>query len=106
MKAGKLRHRVILQRLSAGDDGYGGITEIWQEVAVLWAQVEPLRGNERYRAQAITAELSHKVTIRYRKNVVPQMRLVIGEQILNIQAVIDPEERHVLLELLCSEEGV
>jgi len=103
MNAGKLRHRVTIQQLVATDDGYGGITETWQDVATVWAAVEPLRGTERYRAQQVQAELSHKVTIRYRPGIKPDMRLKYGDRILEIEAVIDVEERHRWLELLCSE---
>ena len=103
MKVGKLRHRVTIQRLEEVDDGYGGVEEKWQNVATVWASVEPLRGNERYTAQQVQAELTHKVTIRYRAGIKPQMRLVYGNRILEIEAVIDVEERHKWIELLCSE---
>lgn len=103
MNAGKLRHRVTIQELVRTDDGYGGITETWQDVATVWAAVEPLRGNERYRAQQVQAELTHKVAMRYRVGVKPQMRLLYAGRVLEIEAVIDVEERHRWLELLCSE---
>lgn len=103
MNAGKLRHRVTIQELVRADDGYGGIIETWQDVATVWAAVEPLRGSERYRAQQVQAELSHKVTMRYQAGVKPQMRLLHNGRVLNIEAVIDVEERHRWLELLCSE---
>lgn len=103
MSAGKLRHRVTIQQLVKADDGYGGIVETWQDVATVWATVEPLRGSERYRAQQVQSELTHKVTMRYRPGVKPQMRLLYGDRVLEIEAVIDVEERHRWLELLCSE---
>lgn len=103
MNAGKLRHRVTIQELVRADDGYGGITETWQDVATVWAAVEPLRGSERYRAQQVQSELAYKVTMRYRAGIKPQMRLVYGGRVLEIEAVIDVEELHRWLELLCSE---
>jgi len=101
---GQLRHRVTLQQAVEQDDGYGGRTVTWQDVATVWAAVEPLRGDERYRAQQVRAQLSHRVTIRYRPGVRPGMRVVYGGRLLAITAVIDPEERHERLELLCEEE--
>ena len=103
MNAGKLRHRVTIQKLEEVDDGYGGIEEKWQDMITVWAVVEPLRGNERYTAQQVQAELTHKVTIRYKPGIKPDMRLKYGDRILEIEAVIDVEERHRWLELLCSE---
>ena len=88
MNTGKLRQRVTIQELVRTDDGYGGITETWQDVATVWAAVEPLRGNERYRAQQVQSELSHKVTMRYRAEIKPQTRLLYGVRVLEIEAVL------------------
>lgn len=101
--AGKLRHRVTLQELVKTDDGYGGIAETWRDVATVWAAVEPLSGDERYAAQQVQSDLTHRVTIRYRAGVRPQMRVMYAGRVLQIVAVIDREERHRYLELLCSE---
>lgn len=103
MSVGKLRHRVTIQGLIRADDGYGGITETWQDVATVWAAVEPLRGTERYRAQQVQAELSHKVVMRYREGIKPHLRLLYNGRVLEIEAVVDVEERHRWFELLCSE---
>lgn len=103
MNAGKLRHRVTVQRLVKQDDGYGGIIETWQDVATLWAVVEPLRGWERFAAQQVQSALSHKVTLRYRPGITPQMRLLYGTRVLTVESVVDVGERHERLELLCSE---
>jgi SPP1 family predicted phage head-tail adaptor len=103
MNAGKLRQRVKIQELARVEDGYGGYAEAWRDVAAAWAAVEPLRGSERYAAQQVQAELTHRVVMRYRPGVRPQMRLVYGDRVLEIAAVIDMEERHKWLELLCTE---
>lgn len=100
---GKLRHRITLQELVKTDDGYGGIVETWQDVATVWAAIEPLKGTERYQAQQVQSELTHKVTIRYRAGIKPQMRILYGNRVFDIEAVIDVDERHRWLELLCSE---
>ncbi len=103
MSVGKLRHRVTIQQLVNTDDGAGGSIETWQNVATVWAAIEPLRGNERYAAQQVQSTLTHKVTIRYREGIKPQMRLTYKGRIFDIESVIDIEERHHWLELFCSE---
>lgn len=103
MRPGNLRHRVTLQQLSRIDDGAGGYIETWIAVATVWADVYPLKGQELYQAQQVQANLSHRVTIRYRAGVEPSMRLQYGTRTLAIEAVIDPEERHRELILMCSE---
>ena len=40
MSVGKLRHRVTIQGLIRADDGYGGITETWQDVATVMGSGE------------------------------------------------------------------
>ncbi len=106
IRAGRLRHRIILQSPGGGTaDGGGGVSVAWTDVATVWAAIEPFKGRERLHAQQIENPLSHKVTIRHRGDVTPKMRLKFGARLLNIRAVIDPAERGRVLELLC-EEGV
>lgn len=100
---GKLRHRITIQELIKVDDGYGGTVETWQNIATVWAAIAPLRGSERYTAQQVQSELTHKVTIRYRAGIKTQMRIVYKDKIFEIEAIIDVEERRQWLELLCSE---
>jgi len=103
MNAGKLRHRATIQQLVNTDDGAGGSIETWQDIATVWAAIEPLRGNERYTAQQVQSTLTHKVTIRYREGIKPQMRLTYKGRIFDIVSAIDIKELHQWLELLCSE---
>lgn len=103
MKPGNLRHRITLEQITRASDGAGGYTETWSVVANVYADVYPLKGQERYDAQQIQATQSHRVTIRYRAGITPDMRVKYGARILRIDAVIDPEERHRELILMCSE---
>jgi len=100
---GKLRHRVTIQNKVTLLDGYGGVTSTWQDVATVWASVEPLNGRELYAAQQVKAELTHRIRIRYMSGIKPEMRIAFDNRTFEIEAIIDPEERHESLELLCSE---
>ncbi len=101
--SGALRHRVILQAPQETADGGGGASVTWTDVAVVWAEIAPLRGTERLRAGQLEAALTHRVTIRYRAGVTPEMRVAFGNRLFNIRAVIDPGERRRRLDLLCEE---
>ena len=104
-QAARLRHRVTLQEAASAADQYGQPVETWAAVATLWAAVEPLRGREFYQAQQVNADLTHKVTIRYRAGVSEKQRILYGSRILEIASPpIDREERHIDLELLCVEK--
>lgn len=105
MPVGQMRERVIIQQESNVSDGMGGVTLGWSAVATVWARVAPLRGMEAQQARQVQDVQSYKVTMRYRSDVTPKMRLVWGSKTLNIRAVINPDEKSRYSELLC-DEGV
>jgi SPP1 family predicted phage head-tail adaptor len=103
MNAGELRQKLTIQTLTRTPDGYGGYTKAWNDFATTWAKIQPLRGDERYKAQQVMNTVSHKITLRYLDGIKPQMRAISGSRIFNILAVINVEEKNELIELLCEE---
>ena len=70
----------------------------------VWARIEPLRAYyEQYKEK--TEDLS-KITIRYRDNIDNSMVVQYKNRLYRINAVIDPYESHVKLELMCSIKKV
>ena len=102
MRIGRLRHRVTIQTSEAVRDSYGGQTTEWVDEKTVWASIEPLRGEERFLAQQVTASTTTKIVMRYRPLSTDQ-RIKHGETIYDIQSVIDPEKRHEMLEVMCTE---
>lgn len=100
---GKLRHRITFQQESLTPDGMGGSTKTWTSLGTVSAQVEPLSGKEFFQAQQIQSSVTHKVTMRYRANTIPSLRILFGTRTFDVNAVLDPEERHIQLILLCTE---
>lgn len=101
--AGELRHLVVIQDRSLAQDSFGGQLRNWTDFISARAAVKPLTGRELELAQAIAAETSHQVTLRYRAGITPAQRLIYAGRIFNIHAVIDVDERHMKLVLLVSE---
>jgi SPP1 family predicted phage head-tail adaptor len=99
---GALRDRLTLESPSRADDGGGGAAITWTSVADLWASIQPITGDERLRADAVSGRVTHQVWIRYRADVVPAMRFVAGARILDIVAVLDGSRRD-RLQCLCEE---
>lgn len=62
---GNLRHRITIQSLSLTEDGQGGSSQSWADLATVWAQVEPVSTRERLYAEQIEYQRTHKVVIRY-----------------------------------------
>lgn len=102
MRAGKLRHRVTIQRAVEEQDEFGAAVETWVNVGQVWASVEPLRGREYFQAEGVQAETDTRIRMRYYKEaIVPKMRVVHGATIYDIESVIDVETRGRELELMC-----
>lgn len=89
MKAGKLRHRVEIHRLNQAvqDPQTGDVTSGWQQLAVVWASVEPLSGREFIAAQASQSEVSARVTMR-KTDVCATDKLRHRGEFYNIHAVL------------------
>jgi SPP1 family predicted phage head-tail adaptor len=109
LRAGSLRHRVTLQSLGTRtDDGMGGGSILPVDEATLNASIEPLSGEERLEAGQLETALTHRIRTRFIPGVKPHWRVryidrYAGERVFDIDSVIDPEERHRELELMCTE---
>jgi SPP1 family predicted phage head-tail adaptor len=104
VRAGELRHRVVIQKkpTTVARNGFGEEVIAWQVLATTWARVETLSGGEAIEQARAGATLTHRVTMRYQRNVVPEMRVVWDERTLEIHAVV-PDERKRVMALECSE---
>lgn len=105
MRIGDLRDRVTIQNFIRTPDEYGGYTETWQDIATVWANIKPLRGREFFQAQQIQSEVTHKITIRYTDIVKPTSRIKYNNRIFEIKSIIDVDNRHRFLEIMCIGSG-
>lgn len=103
MRAGDLHHRVTIQQPVESQNSYGEPIATWQDVATVWAAIEPLQGRERFDAQQVVAQVDTRIRIRYRPGITPKMRVLFGTRVFDIQAVVEPETRRRELQLLCRE---
>jgi len=103
--AGRLREKVEIQSptVSQNTDGEPSIT--WATIAGgrVWAAVEPLSGNEAMIAQQVNAGITHRVRIRYRSDVTTKHRLSYRSRILDINSIVNVDERREQIEMLCTE---
>lgn len=104
MIIGKLRHYVDLQSATASQNGYGEESKVWATDESIFAQIEPLRGQQLLEYQQINAELTHRIIIRYTSNATPAKRIKWGSRIFDISVVRNVEERNISQELLCKEK--
>jgi SPP1 family predicted phage head-tail adaptor len=103
MRAGLLDKRVTLQQQTTTRNSLGEAVVGWTDVATVWASIEPLQGREMWAQMQVQSEITARIRIRYRPGVVASMRVVYGTRIFTISSVIDANERHAELQLMCSE---
>ena len=98
--AHRLRHRITIERKTAGADAWGQPVETWETVAtIVPAEVWPLSGREFVAAQAEQAGITTRITILYRAGIESAMRITHDGKTYNIRAVLpDPTlRRHLTL---------
>lgn len=73
---GRMDRRITIQRLSGSMDGAGQQSETWTDVATVWAQVIPQRGDERFQARQILGRAVTVFKIRYLSGLLRTDRIV------------------------------
>lgn len=118
IEAGRLRHRVRLERYAELLDSNGNVLQDpvsgdipreWQEVATVWCEIAPISGREFIQSQAIQSQVTARLTIRHRDDVDATMRAVHVRKgrpdvVYNIKGVLaDVESGLEYLTLPCSQ---
>ena len=104
-RIGKYRQRVEIQSCAKTANGFGELEEVWTTDSTEWAQVEPLSGRQMEYAKAIVAEVSHVVRMRFTPGVAVGKRIKFNNRILNVNAVLNTEERNIELQAYCMERA-
>lgn len=101
------RVRVYQQASNATPNADGQVEEDAELYATRWAKVEPLRGNERFAAQQVQADVAYRVRMPSdptTRAITPEMWLLLSNDTrLNITAAYDVDDRNIEIELLCTE---
>jgi len=99
-----LRHRIEIGRYEKGENEWGDPTsQKWEQVAVVWASVEGLRGNQYFQAQQTVNQSDHRIIIRYRKDIKQGLIIKHDGQEFIIQSVLDEDGKRRWLTLVCQE---
>jgi SPP1 family predicted phage head-tail adaptor len=112
MQSGKLRYLVAIEQKTGARDGFGADQELWSTVAQVYAGFDTLSGQELFAAQKLNADVTHKITIRFRSGILAQMRVNWTDtrenrnRIFDIVAAMDPDQRREKLELMAIERNI
>lgn len=102
----RLRYPITIESPSTTQDSFGQPTNTWNTVASTWASIKAVTSKEVYALGAgFTAQVSHKVTVRYNAALCIEagFRILYRNRIFQVQTVSDPDEQRVELNLMCLE---
>ena len=109
VRAGNYRKRITIQvdRSTTTDENGRPIPKM-MPFAQAWARVSRLTGRELELSLQIASEATDIVEMRYLYGITDEMQVVFPQpdgssRILEINAAIDPEERHIKTYLLCHD---
>ncbi|MCP5004525.1 MAG: phage head closure protein [Planctomycetes bacterium] len=104
MRAGQLRHEIIIQSAATAPNSYGEGIETWSTFATVRASIIPISGKEYFSANQEQSSVSHKVSMRYLSGVNTKMRVLFGDRVYNVKSVINFQERDRELQLMVTED--
>lgn len=106
MNPGDLRNKITIKVQPTDQDSYGGKIEdtaLWNDFITCFAAILPIAGREFFIVQQVNATVTTRIKIRYISAITPGMRVVFGEKVYDIKSVLDIEERHKEIHLMCEE---
>ncbi|MCC2532714.1 phage head closure protein [Bacillus velezensis] len=114
-KISQLRHRLTFQKKTETQDEEGNWNATYVDLFTVWGAVEgavSLGNSETMIAGALGVKTPKKITVRYRKDIKPNMRIVKRvpkektERVFDILDTNDPDDQGEELEILCQEVGI
>lgn len=90
--------RIELLKLEKEDNKVGGArNEQWVHQQTVWANIHTFGGNERFELSQSVAELTHRIVIRYRKDMDRKMRMKYRDREFEIDYIVNLEEANRFL---------
>lgn len=88
MRTGQLRHRLELRKpVQSIDSETGADSYIFTPVTKRWGAIEQLTGNEEYSSGQVVEEATHKITIRFCKELEATWKIKFGTREFSIKGI-------------------
>ena len=104
LPAASFNQRICLQKFISTQDSFGDTRGAWRDIATVWADIRYLNGKEYLASQIEVNKASVSIRIRWRNDIEPTMRVLHGNDIYNIEAVLPDIQKRMHLDLVCSIE--
>jgi len=90
---GQLNRRLVLEALIETADGAGGVTRSYETVATVWASVVPRAASDNVAADALGANISHRIAVRWRDDITLRHRFRDGPRLFDLVAIRERDRR-------------
>lgn len=101
MQAGSLDKRVQIKMKSTQQDSIGQSMNVWVDVAKVWANIRNQTGSAAIRGGAESSLVKASIRIRRRSGIDAGMRVIHGNTVYDIKAVLPDEEANDRIDLVC-----
>jgi len=105
MKAGRLRHVIIVEEALESQDDVGQVVQTWSAVKTLRAEIDSIRGDERFVLKQAGTQIDAKITVRGQETgfITSKHRIKAGDHVYDIESVLDLNQRGIKREIYCTE---
>ena len=101
----KLSQKGVIKVMGQGEEKEetGQYPAVEKTVATVWCQVVPQTGSllSGRPAETVLARTTHKIVMRYRKDITPDMWVEVDGEKYDRPQVMEPHQKHVSLDLFC-----
>lgn len=105
VRAGEMRHQVVIQQRSTTQDSAGEASTVWTTFAAVRAALERAPGREVWASAQRSGRVPVVFRLRYLADVTPAMRIYFAGKVHNILSAVDVAGRKEEL-LITAEELV
>ena len=92
LRAGTLRHKIIIQRKTETKGAAGAIVNTWNNIKITRASINPITGKEWFINESIVNEVDQYLMLR-KTDLTPADRIIYKSRIFNIVRVLNVAER-------------
>jgi SPP1 family predicted phage head-tail adaptor len=104
LNAGSLNKRIEIQSKTSTADGLGNTNDVWATTYNAWAAIWSLSAQDVIEGMKTSAQVTHRVRIRYQSGITSAMRIKFGTIYFSIIAPpINPNMANEYLDLLVKE---
>ena len=103
MRAGRLRHKVVIEQPTEAQGASGATTKTWSTFATTKASITPMTGSEGMAAKERQATVTHEIKIRWMDGIKTTMRVFYDSRYFYIKSSLIMNERGREINLICLE---